>query len=204
VTAALSPVFFVTLMSLSDPNTFCYNYNNEKCEVDQVNRKAMQYLWSPWRMKYIMDHERGNECIFCAAIKSSDDRENLVLYRAQHNFVIMNLYPYTSGHIMIVPYDHTAVIKELSPVTRGELMELISRAETVLDGVYRAEGYNVGANIGAAAGAGIANHIHFHVVPRWAGDTNFMSSLANTRVLPEALEDTYLRLSEAWNREMSQ
>jgi ATP adenylyltransferase len=164
-------------------------------------RKEMQYLWSPWRMKYIMDHERGSECIFCDAIKSSEDRENLVLYRAQYNFVIMNLYPYTSGHIMIVPYDHTAVIKELSPATRGELMELISRAEIVLDGVYRAEGYNVGANIGAAAGAGIAHHLHFHVVPRWAGDTNFMSALANTRVLPEALDDTYLRLLEAWNRE---
>jgi ATP adenylyltransferase len=149
-------------------------------------------------MKYIMDHERGNACVFCAAARSSEDEENLVLYRGAFVFVIMNRYPYTSGHVMIVPYDHQPVLPALSGETRMELMEVITQAENVIDAVYHPEGYNIGVNIGAAAGAGIASHLHFHVVPRWAGDTNYMSTLANTRVLPEELGDTYRRLVEGW------
>jgi ATP adenylyltransferase len=160
----------------------------------------MNYLWSPWRMKYIMDHERGLDCIFCSATSSTEDSENLVLHRGVHAFVIMNLYPYTSGHLMIVPYAHEAVITALTTEARAELMELIARSEQILGEVYHPEGYNVGANVGSAAGAGIADHLHFHIVPRWAGDTNFMSTLANTRVLPEALGDTYRRLYKVWNQ----
>jgi ATP adenylyltransferase len=160
----------------------------------------MNYLWSPWRMKYIMDHERGLDCIFCSATSSTADSENLVLHRGVHAFVIMNLYPYTSGHLMIVPYAHEAVITALTTEARAELMELIARSEQILGEVYHPEGYNVGANVGSAAGAGIADHLHFHIVPRWAGDTNFMSTLANTRVLPEALGDTYRRLYKVWNQ----
>jgi ATP adenylyltransferase len=160
----------------------------------------MDYLWSPWRMKYIMNNERGAECIFCTAVNSIQDEENLILYRGKYSFVMMNRFPYTSGHIMVVPYEHKAVIKAFSEEILTEIMKLIARAEQVLDNVYEPEGYNVGANVGAAAGAGIADHLHFHIVPRWAGDTNFMSTLANTRVLPEALGETYHRLFKAWNR----
>jgi ATP adenylyltransferase len=160
----------------------------------------MDYLWSPWRMRYIMDHERGNECIFCAAVKSQEDERNLVLYRGKTAFVIMNLFPYTSGHVMIVPYDHLADLTALSAETRSELMELVARSEVLLGEEYHPEGFNIGANIGSAAGAGIADHLHFHVVPRWAGDTNFMSTLGHTRVLPEELGDTYRRLRDAWEK----
>jgi ATP adenylyltransferase len=151
-------------------------------------------------MKYIMDHEHGSECVFCAAVQSPEDRENLVLHRGNHAFVIMNRYPYTSGHLLIVPYDHQPVLTALTKNTCNELMDLISQAESVLDSTYHPEGYNIGANLGLAAGAGIASHLHFHVVPRWSGDTNFMSTLANTRVLPEELGETYRRLHEAWNK----
>jgi ATP adenylyltransferase len=160
----------------------------------------MKYIWSPWRMKYISENERDSECIFCSAVLSSADEENLVLYRGQHAFVIMNLYPYTSGHLMVVPNEHQAVIGAITVEARHELMELIARAESVLDEVYHPEGYNVGANLGAAAGAGIVGHLHFHIVPRWSGDTNFMSTLANTRVLPEALGESYRRLAEHWQK----
>lgn len=160
----------------------------------------MKYLWSPWRMSYIMDHERGNDCVFCVALNGDDDAENLVLHRGHQAFVMLNRYPYTSGHLMVVPDEHTPDLTALSPQTRSELMELIVSAETVIDITYRPEGFNIGANLGAAAGAGIAGHLHFHIVPRWAGDTNFMSTLANTRVLPEELTETYRRLSEAWKK----
>jgi ATP adenylyltransferase len=160
----------------------------------------MKYIWSPWRMKYISENESGAECIFCSAVESSADEENLVLYRGQHAYVIMNRYPYTSGHLMVVPYEHQAVIGAITTAARNELMELIARVEFILDEVYHPEGYNVGANVGAAARAGIASHLHFHIVPRWSGDTNFMSTLANTRVLPEALGESYRRLAEPWKR----
>jgi len=148
-----------------------------------------------------MNHERNTECVFCAAVRSSEDQENLLLHRGQHSFVILNRYPYTSGHLMVVPYDHQPLLQALDRQTRSELMDFIARAESVLDAAYHPEGYNIGANIGVAAGAGIASHLHFHVVPRWSGDTNFMSTLGNTRVLPEELGDTYRRLLEAWNKE---
>jgi ATP adenylyltransferase len=168
--------------------------------LTQETASTMKYLWSPWRMSYIMDHERGNDCVFCVALNGDDDAENLVLHRGHQAFVMLNRYPYTSGHLMVVPDEHTPDLAALSPQTRSELMELIVSAETVIDITYRPEGFNIGANLGAAAGAGIAGHLHFHIVPRWAGDTNFMSTLANTRVLPEELTETYRRLSEAWKK----
>ncbi len=157
-----------------------------------------EYIWSPWRMKYIMDHEKKSDCIFCAALSSGNDEESLIVYRGERAFVILNRYPYTSGHLMVVPYAHKATLDALDDDTRHELIDLCSRAETVLRELYGSEGFNIGANIGAAAGAGVADHIHFHVVPRWAGDTNFMSSLADVRVLPETLGDTYRRVLAAW------
>jgi ATP adenylyltransferase len=158
----------------------------------------MNHLWSPWRKKYIEQGERKNECVFCREAQREDGIDNLIVYRGAHTFAILNLYPYTNGHLMIVPYDHRSSLDLLTSSERAEMMELVSSAMVVLQHVYHPEGFNVGANIGSAAGAGIVGHVHIHVVPRWVGDTNFMSTLGETRILPETLEDTYHRVREAW------
>ncbi len=163
----------------------------------------MDHLWSPWRMKYILNHEPTPGCVFCNAIQQADSAENLIIARGELAFVILNRFPYTSGHLMVVPYEHQPTFEILDPQTHTEIMSLLSRAMGVLREVYQPEGFNIGANIGAVAGAGIASHVHFHVVPRWTGDTNFMSTLGETRVLPETLEDTYQRLYDAWHNPKS-
>lgn len=149
-------------------------------------------------MAYIEEGKNEAGCVFCAAAARPDNPENLIVARGQRAFVILNRFPYTSGHLMVVPFDHLPSFEELGAETRAEVMELLTRATRVLRAVYHPEGFNIGANIGGAAGAGITNHVHMHLVPRWGGDTNFMSSLGNTRVLPEALEDTYRRVQEGW------
>lgn len=159
----------------------------------------MDHLWSPWRMKYIQKHEHIPGCIFCTALDLPDGPGNLILARGAAAFVMLNRYPYASGHLMVVPFEHESTFELLEPTVRAEIIELLARAMGVLRAVYNPEGFNVGANIGAAAGAGVAEHVHFHVVPRWGGDVNFMTALAQTRVLPEALEDTYARLLARWN-----
>lgn len=136
--------------------------------------------------------------MFCREAQREDGIDNLIVYRGAHTFAILNLYPYTNGHLMIVPYDHRSSLDLLTSLERAEMMELVSSAMVVLQNVYHPEGFNVGANIGSAAGAGIVGHVHIHVVPRWVGDTNFMSTLGETRILPETLEDTYHRVREAW------
>lgn len=158
----------------------------------------MRQVWSPWRMKYIMHHESNPECIFCKALRLEDGPENLIVVRGQSAFVILNRYPYTGGHLMVVPFVHQPTLDKLSVEERRELVDTIATAEVVLQEVYHPEGFNIGANIGSAAGAGVTGHLHFHVVPRWNGDTNFMSTLAETRVLAEALEQTLNRLKAAW------
>ena len=157
----------------------------------------MEHLWSPWRMEYIQSPKQAN-CVFCTEVTKEDGPENLILHRSQSAFVIVNRYPYTSGHLMVVPYGHFPSVELLDARTRAEMMELCALVLSVLRVVYKPQGFNVGINIGEAAGAGIEAHVHMHIVPRWTGDTNFMSSLAGTRVLPETLEDTYKRLKEAW------
>lgn len=151
-------------------------------------------------MKYIQNHRRDAECIFCLAVAQEDSPENLVVKRGETVFVILNRFPYTSGHLMVVPYQHTSDLADLTAVCRGEMMELVTVSIEVLRRVYRPQGFNLGMNLGEPAGAGIADHLHMHIVPRWSGDTNFMSTVGGVRVLPEELEETYRRLKEVWER----
>jgi ATP adenylyltransferase len=151
-------------------------------------------------MEYIQGPKMETGCVFCAAAAQPDSPENLVVLRGQLAFLILNRYPYTSGHLMSVPYDHQPSIELLAPETRAEMMELANRAVQVLRSIYRPQGLNLGINIGEAAGAGITEHVHLHILPRWGGDTNFMSAVADTRVLPESLEDSYRRLQDALRR----
>lgn len=141
--------------------------------------------------------EKPRECIFCTKPNESRDRANYILYRGRHNFIILNAYPYTSGHLMIVPYVHVASLEDLAPEVTGEMMELTKRALAAVRNVEKPEAFNVGVNIGKAAGAGIADHVHLHVVPRWAGDNNFMPVIGNARLLPETLASTYDKLLAA-------
>jgi ATP adenylyltransferase len=159
---------------------------------------GMENMWSPWRMKYIIDAANSGECVFCSAPTRADGVENLIVHRGKSVYAILNLYPYTSGHLMVVPFAHVASIEDLPIETRHEFMEMTSEAIGILRKVYQPEGFNIGINMGSAAGAGIAEHVHIHIVPRWAGDTNFMSIVGETRVLPEELEETFKRISAAW------
>jgi ATP adenylyltransferase len=149
-------------------------------------------------MEYIENHGKENGCVFCKALALQDGPDNLIAYRGRLAFVILNRYPYTSGHVMVVPNRHEPNLEALSPLDRAEMMELTSRSTTVLKQVYQTPAFNVGMNIGEAAGAGVKEHVHIHIVPRWAGDTNFMSTLASTRVLPETLADTWRRIQEGF------
>jgi ATP adenylyltransferase len=151
-------------------------------------------------MDYIKNHKKEDACAFCKELESEDSQDNLILSRGETAFVILNRYPYTSGHLMVVPYQHVSALELLDPGARSELIELTNQAIIVLSSEYQPEGFNIGVNLGEAAGAGIAEHLHIHIVPRWLGDTNFMSSLANTRVLPETLAETYHRLKIAWSK----
>lgn len=159
----------------------------------------MKRLWAPWRMEFVENEEPKHECVFCEILAQTNDEENLVVFRDSLTFVILNRYPYTSGHLMVVANSHRPSLEDLDMQTRSEMMELVTRAMQVLRKVYRPEAFNVGANIGSAAGAGIVDHIHMHVVPRWGGDTNFMSAISDTRVLPEKLDETFQRVLAAWN-----
>ncbi|MGB8212923.1 MAG: HIT domain-containing protein [Anaerolineales bacterium] len=160
----------------------------------------MKRLWAPWRMKFVDSQGTGSGCVFCQVQAQTSDAENLIVFRGRHGFVILNRYPYTSGHLMVVTNAHLPTLEALDAETRLEMMELATQGMGILRTVYRPDGFNFGANIGAAAGAGIAGHVHLHVVPRWGGDTNFMSALADTRILPEELGETYRRVFAAWNK----
>ncbi len=154
----------------------------------------MDRLWSPWRYSYISKAGPHQDCIFCAKPAEDRDAENLIVFRGIRNFVILNAFPYTNGHLMVAPYTHVATLGDADVETVTEMMSLVRQAEGHLRDVYRPGGLNIGMNIGECAGAGIAGHIHMHVLPRWPGDANFMTTVGETRVLPEDLATTYEKL----------
>lgn len=159
----------------------------------------MEHIWSPWRFKYLIgvaNPAPETLCVFCDLPLQNADEKNFIVHRAQKNFVILNLFPYTSGHLMVVPFQHTASLADVDEATTTEMMELTKIAQRALESEYKPHGFNVGMNLGAAAGAGVAGHIHLHIVPRWTGDANFVSVIAETRVLPEELHETHLRLKK--------
>jgi ATP adenylyltransferase len=158
---------------------------------------ATERIWAPWRLAYVKGAAKDSEqeCIFCSKPREDDDRANLIVHRGERCFVILNLYPYTNGHLMVAPFEHLAGIQDLPAETTAEMMALAQRAIEVLAVKYEPHGFNVGFNQGRVAGAGVEHHIHMHVVPRWGGDTNFMPVLAETRVMPQTLEQTYDALS---------
>ncbi|MFN3653560.1 MAG: HIT family protein [Armatimonadota bacterium] len=154
----------------------------------------MERLWAPWRMAYI-EVPPAQGCIFCTKPDAGDDRQQLILYRGEHCFIIMNLFPYNNGHLMVAPYRHTADLVSLSAEEQAEMMRLTRYCVRVLSEAMGPEGFNIGMNLGRTAGAGIADHLHMHVVPRWNGDTNFMPVLGETKVLPDALHGTYDKIA---------
>ena len=154
----------------------------------------MEILWAPWRMTYVSGAPSPAGCLFCTAFATGDDVEQGVLARGQSGFLILNAFPYASGHLMAAPRRHVASPEDLEADESLELMQLTQRAVSALRQVYRPDGFNLGANIGRAAGAGVEGHLHLHIVPRWAGDTNFMPVVGGVKVMPESLEDTFRRL----------
>jgi len=164
-----------------------------RCPTPKVD-----YLWTPWRYQYITAKELPGGCVFCNAAQNPDDRASFIVHRARYNFVILNRFPYTNGHVMIVPFAHVASLEAASEETLVEMIQLARQTEKHLRAIYRPDGLNLGMNVGQSAGAGIAGHIHLHALPRWAGDTNFMTVTAETRVLPEELPMTWERLRAAF------
>jgi ATP adenylyltransferase len=158
-----------------------------------MTRVANYRIWAPWRLAYVKDAGKDveEECIFCAAPAGDDDDANLIVHRGERCFVILNKFPYTNGHLMVAPYEHLSTLPEVDAETIAELMGLAQKGMVGLEERYSPHGYNVGFNQGRVAGAGFEHHIHMHVVPRWGGDTNYMPVLADTRVMPQSLEQSY-------------
>ncbi|MEE8350040.1 MAG: HIT domain-containing protein, partial [Acidobacteriota bacterium] len=154
----------------------------------------MDHLWSPWRFRYISSGDQKPGCVFCLLRAEANDRKNLILFRKNHAFLILNRFPYTTGHLMVVTNRHIATLEEAMPDELTEMILLARESEGLLRKVYRPDGLNVGFNIGKSAGAGIAGHLHLHIVPRWEGDANVISVVGETRVIPEELETTYDKL----------
>ncbi len=157
----------------------------------------MDYLWTPWRYRYITDAAKDDRCIFCDALALGDDAKSFIVLRGKKNFVILNRFPYTIGHVMIVPFEHVAELAGCDPETLAEMMQLAQRVQAALAANYNPEGYNLGMNLGRCAGAGVTGHLHLHLLPRWTGDTNFLTAVGETRIEPEDLTVTYDKLRRA-------
>ena len=159
----------------------------------------MEYIWAPWRLEFILKCGEGG-CFLCEKPKEDNDAENHILYRGKHNFIVLNAFPYNPGHLMVAPYRHTGMIEELESAEYSEHFKLIQLGVKLLTEMLKPDGFNVGMNLGKIAGAGVADHVHTHIVPRWQGDTNFMPVLGDTKVIPEALVKTYNRLKEGLDK----
>jgi ATP adenylyltransferase len=156
----------------------------------------MDYLWTPWRYRYIASADKDTRCIFCDALAAGDEKSRIVL-RGELNFIILNAFPYTSGHVMIVPHEHVADLKDCKPEALAEMMRLAQRVERALAAEYKPDGFNLGMNLGRSAGAGVTGHLHLHVLPLWNGDANFMTTVGETRVVPEDLDTSFQKLKRA-------
>ncbi len=152
----------------------------------------MKILWAPWRIKYILG--KKDKCIFCDKLKENRDKENYVLLRGENGFVMLNTFPYNNGHLMVAPYKHVPDLEGLQENELGEMMELVKKSTQILKKALHPEGFNIGINMGKVAGAGVEGHIHIHIVPRWGGDTSFISTVGDTKIIPESLDDTYNKL----------
>jgi ATP adenylyltransferase len=152
-------------------------------------------------MEYLENNNKEEGCVFCTAQEMQDSAENLIAFRGKQAYVILNRFPYTSGHLLVNPHQHVTTLEELNSETRAEMMELTTQCTSILRNIYKPQGFNIGVNMGEAAGAGVPGHVHIHIVPRWAGDTNFMSAVGQTRVLPETLEDTYERIKNGFQKQ---
>ena len=157
----------------------------------------MDRLNAPWRIDYIKS-EKEEGCVFCNALRAADDRRMLILHRGRQAFVIMNKYPYTNGHVMVAPYAHLGSIAEIAPEIWAEIMSLAQQAVQAIEATSKPHGFNLGINVGRVAGAGVEGHLHLHIVPRWNGDVNFMTVLADCRVINQHIEETYAALADAW------
>ena len=157
----------------------------------------MDYLWSPWRFRYVSEADKATQCVFCKMVNGDParDRENLILHRGRSNFVVLNLFPYTTAHALVVPYAHVADLSEVEKDTLVEMMGLAQKLNAAIEATYHPDGHNLGMNLGKAAGAGVADHLHLHFLPRWAGSANFVTVIGETRVLPEELITTYDKLA---------
>lgn len=163
----------------------------------------MEHLWAPWRIEYVAG-EKSEGCILCQKLHEEDDEDNYILYRGQHTFIILNAFPYNSGHLMVAPYEHTGRFTQLSPAQVGEMMQLAQICIQALREGLKPDGINLGMNIGQAAGAGIDDHVHLHIVPRWIGDTNYMTAVAQTRIVPQALAESARQLRPLLRRAAEQ
>lgn len=159
----------------------------------------MDFLWTPWRYRYIAEAHKDERCIFCEALALNDDAKSQIVFRGKLCFIILNRYPYTTGHVMVVPYAHVADLAECDSEALAEMMRLAQKTQRALSNIYHPQGYNLGMNLGRCAGAGVVGHLHLHIVPRWIGDANFMSTISETRIEPEDLSSTYEKLRRALN-----
>lgn len=160
----------------------------------------MDYLWTPWRYQYVTQPGQNQACLFCEVLKRNQDAETLILFRGQHNFILLNRYPYTTGHAMVAPYEHGGELDQAPPETLAEMIQLCQRFQRALAAEYKPDGYNLGMNLGRIAGAGVAGHLHMHVLPRWAGDTSFMTTVGEARIEPEDLATTYNKLKRHFGK----
>ena len=161
---------------------------------------SLERLWAPWRMEFIRSAYDDEECFLCRATCTDSDKENLIVHRGKECFCLLNRYPYNNGHLLIAPVRHEGQLENLTPEERAEIMALAVQAKLVLDRVVSPHGYNLGANLGQVAGAGLEGHFHLHVVPRWSGDVNFLTAIGSAKVIPQALEEMWALLNEEWNR----